>query len=81
MQKVIRSNKDLGAAIRLARKASNLRQVDIAQKASVRQALVSDIENGATTAKLDTVIRILAALDLDLSVIPRRKAGFDPKEY
>ena len=81
MQKVIRSNKDLGAAIRLARKASNLRQVDVAQKASVRQALVSDIENGATTAKLDTVIRILAALDLDLSVIPRRKAGLDPKEY
>ena len=81
MQKVIRSNKDLGAAIRLARKASNLRQVDVAQKASVRQALVSDIENGATTAKLDTVIRILAALDLDLSVIPRQKAGFDPKEY
>jgi len=81
MQKVIRSNKDLGAAIRLARKESNLRQVDVAQKASVRQALVSDIENGATTAKLDTVIRILAALDLDLSVIPRRKAGFDPKEY
>ena len=81
MQKVISSNKDLGAAIRLARKARNLRQVDIAQKASVRQALVSDIENGATTAKLDTVIRILAALDLDLSVVTRRTTGFDPTEY
>ena len=81
MQKVIRSNKDLGAAIRLSRKASNLRQVDVARKASVRQALVSDIENGVTTARLDTVIRVLAALDLDLSVIPRRKAGFDPTGY
>ena len=81
MGKVIRSNKDLGAAIRLARKQQNLRQVDVAQKASVRQALVSDIENGATTAKLDSVMRVLAALDLDLSVVPRRTTGFDPTEY
>jgi HTH-type transcriptional regulator/antitoxin HipB len=78
---IIRNNKDLGEAIRLARKASNLRQVDVARKASVRQALVSDIENGVTTARLDTVIRVLAALDLDLSVVPRRTTGFDPTEY
>jgi HTH-type transcriptional regulator/antitoxin HipB len=81
MGKIIRSNKDLGAAIRLARKNQNLRQVDVAQKASVRQALVSDIENGTTSAKLDTVMRVLAALDLDLSIISRRKTGFDPTEY
>ncbi|MEE9493717.1 MAG: helix-turn-helix domain-containing protein [Gammaproteobacteria bacterium] len=81
MANIIRSNLDLGAAIRLARKKLDLRQVDVAQKASVRQALVSDLENGVTTAKLDTVMQVLAALDLDLSIIPRRKAEFDPKEY
>jgi len=81
MGKVIRNNNDLGEAIRLARKNQDLRQVDVAQKASVRQALVSDLENGATTAKLDTVIRVLAALDMDLSIVPRRKTGFDPTEY
>jgi len=81
MGKIIRSNKDLGAAIRLARKNQNLRQVDVAQKASVRQALVSNIESGTTSAKLDTVMRVLAALDLDLSIISRRKTGFDPTEY
>ncbi len=81
MGKIIRNNKDLGAAIRLARKSRNLRQVDVAQKASVRQALVSELENGATTAKLDTVTRVLAALDLDLSIVPRRKTGFNPTEY
>jgi HTH-type transcriptional regulator/antitoxin HipB len=57
------------------------RQVDVAQKASIRQALVSELENGATTAKLDTVIRVLAALDLDLSIIARRQAKFDPTVY
>ncbi len=81
MRKVIRNNKDLGEAIRLARKTKDLRQVDVAQKASVRQALVSELETGATTAKLDTVIRVLAALDMDLSIVPRLKAEFDPTEY
>ena len=79
--KTIRTDKDLGAAIRQARKSKGWRQVDLAQKASVRQALISDLENGATTAKLDTVIRILAALNMDLSIVPRRKAKFDPTEY
>ncbi|MCU7918629.1 MAG: helix-turn-helix domain-containing protein [Candidatus Thiodiazotropha sp. (ex Epidulcina cf. delphinae)] len=81
MGKIIRSNKDLGAAIRLARKNKDLRQVDVARKASIRQALVSELETGATTAKLDTVIRVLASLDLDLSIVPRRKTGFDPTAY
>lgn len=81
MQTIIRNSKELGEAIRLARVNLGLRQVDVAKKASVRQALVSDLENGATTAKLDTVIKVLAALDLDLSIVTRRKAEFDPTEY
>ena len=81
MNKIVRSNQDLGSVIRSARRQQNLRQVDVAQKASVRQALVSDIENGVTTAKLDTIIKVLAALDLDLSIIPRRTTEFDPTEY
>ncbi len=81
MERVIRNTKELGEAIRQARKNKDLRQVDVAQRASVRQALVSELENGATTAKLDTVVRVLAALDLDLSIVPRRKARFDPSEY
>jgi len=52
MVKVIRSSKEPGAALRMARRARNLRQVDVARKASVRQALVSDLENGMTMARL-----------------------------
>ncbi len=81
MGKIIRNNQDLGEAMRLARRNQGLRQVDVAQKASVRQALVSDLENGTTTAKLNTVIRVLAALNMDLSIVPRRQARFDPTEY
>ena len=81
MGRVVRTNRELGEAIRRARNKKGLRQVDVARKASVRQALISDLENGVITARHDTVIRVLAALDLDLSIVSRRKAGFDPTEY
>ncbi|MEW8624628.1 MAG: helix-turn-helix domain-containing protein [Candidatus Thiodiazotropha sp.] len=77
----IRSSKDLGATIRRARKAQKLKQVDLAIKASLRQPLISELENGTTNATLDTVLKVLAALKLDLTVVSRRKASFDPTEY
>lgn len=78
---IIRNNKEFGEIVRKTRLKQKLRQVDLARKASVRQALISDLENGATSARLDTVIKVLAALDKDLSVVPRQKAEFDPTEY
>lgn len=81
MSVTIRNNKEFGEAVRRARLKQSLRQVDLARKASVRQALISDLENGTTSAKLDTVIKVLAALDMDLSIVPRRKAAFDPVAY
>jgi HTH-type transcriptional regulator/antitoxin HipB len=81
MERAIRSNKELGKIIRLVRKNKNMRQVDVAKKASVRQALVSELENGVTAAKVDTIIKVLAALEMDLTIVSRRKAEFDPREY
>jgi len=81
MSATIRNNKELGEAVRRMRLKLDMRQVDLARKASVRQALISELENGVISAKLDTVIKVLAALEMDLSVIPRRKTEFDPTEY
>ena len=81
MDKVIRSNRDFGAVIRLARKQMKLRQIDVARKAAVRQASIADIENAATTANLNTITKVLSALDLDLVIVPRRTTEFDPMEY
>ncbi len=77
----IRSNKDFGAYIRQARQKQNLRQIDLAKAASVRQALISDLENGVNSARLDTVFKVLAALKLDLLITDRVKPNFDPTEY
>ncbi len=77
----IRNSKDFGAVIRKARLSKKLSQVELARIASMRQALISDLENGTTSATLDTMLKILAALDLDISIVPRKKAEFDPAEY
>jgi HTH-type transcriptional regulator/antitoxin HipB len=77
----VRNSKELGEAIRAERLKQELRQVDLARKASVRQALISELENGATSARVDTVLKVLAALDLDLAIMTRRKPSFDPTEY
>ncbi|MDZ7803143.1 helix-turn-helix transcriptional regulator [Thiohalophilus sp.] len=81
MTKAVRNNRELGEAIRAARLGKNLRQVDVARKASLRQALISEMENGATSARVDTVFKVLAALELDLAIIPRHSAAFDPTDY
>lgn len=77
----VRTNKQLGEAIRAQRLKLKLRQTDLARKASVRQALISELENGATSARVDTVLKVLAALDLDLTIIPRQSAAFEPSAY
>lgn len=77
----IRSTTEFGEAIRKARLARRWRQVDLAASADVRQALVSELENGETSARLDTVLRVLAALDLDLAITDRQSTEFDPTAY
>lgn len=77
----VRSSKELGEAVRLTRKNRKLSQTELAQKASLRQALISDVENGVTSAKLDTILKVMAALDLDLAVVERRVDSFDPTDY
>ncbi len=77
----IRSEKQLGVLIRRARRKRNWRQVDLARHASMRQQLISDLENGTSSSRLNTILKILAALDLDLDVTDRRTPAFDPTQY
>ncbi|WP_259781054.1 helix-turn-helix domain-containing protein [Aestuariispira ectoiniformans] len=67
--------------IRTTRKKKGWRQVDLARQASMRQQLISDLENGVAASRLDTILKVLAALELDLSVTARREPSFDPLEY
>jgi HTH-type transcriptional regulator/antitoxin HipB len=62
---------DLGTAIRKRRTDLGLRQEELAAAARVTPRLLGEVEHGKRTAQLDGLLRILAALGLDLYVKAR----------
>lgn len=72
MLPIIRSEKQLAAAIRRFRKAAGMTQGDLATKASKRQATISNLESGSGT--LDTLFSTLGALELELVLQPRTQS-------
>ena len=79
MESIARTPLQLGNCIREARRKLGLSQEALAAKIGVRQKTVSDIEKSAA-ARLDTVLRALAALDLELVVRRRTKSSADDIE-
>ncbi len=73
MDQIARTTKDLGQTLRAARKANGLTQAELAARAGVWQRTVSNIETGTSGAKVDTIFDLLAALDLELRIVPRSK--------
>jgi HTH-type transcriptional regulator / antitoxin HipB len=62
----IESQEDLGALIRRRRTDLRLTQEELAAVALVTPRLLGEVERGKKTTQLDGVLRILAALGLDL---------------
>ena len=66
----------VGRSVRALRQRLRWRQVDLAQRAGVAQQTVSDIERGRSmTVALSRVIRVAAALDADIDLVVRWRAG------
>ena len=61
----------LANAVRDQRKAQNITQSDTAKLVGIKQTTVSAFENTPEGTKLDTLFKLLAALDLELQVQPR----------
>jgi HTH-type transcriptional regulator/antitoxin HipB len=74
MENIARTPLQLANYIREKRRKLGLSQVQLAAKIGVRQRTLSDIEN-AKSARLDTLLRILAVLDLELVVRERTKSS------
>ena len=73
MKNFVRIPRDLGHAIRQARRGKNLTQADLATRSGVCQETISKVEAGRGGTKLDTILTLLAALDLELLVKTRSK--------
>lgn len=79
MAVLVRSPQQLAAALRRLRHARNLTQMELAQRAGVRQSTISLIENGQLV-RFDTMMDLLRALDLELVIQPRSKSSHEDIE-
>lgn len=73
MADLARSPEQLGNAIRRARKRCGMSQSQLGEKTGLRQGTISLIEKGHAPAKLETILAILAALELELQINDRTK--------
>ena len=73
MADLARDPRQIGNLIRRARKRLKWSQGELAEKAGLRQATISQIESGNPAARLETLLTVLAALDLEFQIAPRSK--------
>jgi HTH-type transcriptional regulator/antitoxin HipB len=75
MNDLARTPKQIGNLVRRTRKKGGLSQTQLGAKAGLRQETVSLIETGNPAAKLETILAVLAALDLEFQIAPRSKGA------
>lgn len=68
---IVRTAKQLGAAIQRRRKEQELTQSGLGTRMNARQATVSKLEKGEPATQLQIVMNALTALGLELVVRPR----------
>lgn len=72
---LIHSPADLAQYYRDQRKKQGLTQVSVADEVSVRQDTVSKFELKPENVRLDTLFRLLSALDMELHVVPKNASS------
>lgn len=70
MQKAL-SPQILGQILKTTRIKKNLTQGQAGQLVGITQAMISRIERGESNARVDTLFRLLAALELEMTIQPR----------
>lgn len=66
----VSSSRALGQIIRDRRKSLGLTQLAAGKLVGVHQTTLSDVENGKNKVKIDTLMKIIAALRLELLIQP-----------
>jgi len=63
---------DLAQLLRQTRKAQGLTQIELAAISGVGQRFLSELENGKPTLEIGRILRVAAALGLQLRLEPRK---------
>lgn len=81
MTDLARTPGQIGTVVRRARKRRGFSQAQLGEKAGLRQETISLIETGNPATKLETILKVLAVLDLEFRIAPRTKGGdADPED-
>ncbi|MGH7254453.1 MAG: helix-turn-helix domain-containing protein [Nitrospirales bacterium] len=75
MDHLARTARQIGAVVRRERKRQRLSQAQLGEQIHRRQATISKLEAGEPGTQLQTLLDVLAALDLELVIRPRTKAS------
>lgn len=70
-----RSPKQIGNVIRNARRKRGWRQTQLGEKAGLRQETISLIETGNPATRTDTLLSVLAVLELEFRIAPQSRIG------
>jgi HTH-type transcriptional regulator / antitoxin HipB len=73
MGDLARDPRQIGNLIRRTRKKQGLSQTQLGEKAGLRQETISLIETGNPSTTMETILSVLAALDLEFRIVPRSK--------
>ncbi len=68
MEITVPSPKFLGSALRRVRRLKKLNQTDAGKDFMLDQTTVSSIESGAEGTRIETIFRLLAALELEMVI-------------
>lgn len=74
-EQIARTEQQLGALLRRARKQAGLTQSDLGDHVHLRQGTVSRLEAGEPAVQLRTLMAALSALGLELVIRPRTKGS------
>jgi HTH-type transcriptional regulator/antitoxin HipB len=74
MNDLARDPRQLGNVIRNARKGKGWSQAELGRKVGLRQSTISMIETGNPATTLETLLGVLAALELEFQIASRSKA-------
>jgi len=75
MEQIVRTSKQLGAAIRRHRRSVGLSQAQLGAKTNLRQATISALERGEPGTELRTVINVMTALAIEIVVRDRSQSS------
>nr|WP_321397024.1 helix-turn-helix transcriptional regulator [uncultured Desulfobacter sp.] len=78
MQQIMVSPRDLGAMLRELRKQKGLTQTALGKRVGLDQKRVSLMENGNPNIRIDSLFRLLSALDVGMALEPKGIGGAAP---